>query len=89
MFYESVDFRNVDIVGAVGPDLVFVDLGEDVGCVFSDAAFVPKLCAEAAEAVIVGWGDDNEQVVDVYGPGGLPRRKGFMAVERSMGWKST
>ena len=67
MFYESVDLRDVDIVGAVGPDLVLVDLGEDVGCVFSDAALVPKLGAEAAEAVIVGWGDDYEQVVDVMG----------------------
>ena len=53
MLNESVDFRNVDIVGAVGPDLVLVDLGEDVGCVFGDAALVPKLGAEAAEAVIV------------------------------------
>ena len=71
MLDEPVDFRNVDIVGAVGPDLILVDLGEDVGCVFSDAALVPKLGTEAAETVIVGWGDDYEQVVDVMGLAGV------------------
>ena len=67
MLDEPVDFRNVDIVGAVGPDLVLVDLGEDVRCVLSDASFVPKLGTEAAEAVIVGRRDDYEQVVDDMG----------------------
>ena len=71
MLDESVDFRNVDIVGAVGPDLVLVDHGDDVGCVLGDPAFVPKLGAEAAEAMIVGWRDDDEQVVDVLGLAGL------------------
>ena len=64
MFDESVDFRNVDIVGAVGPNLIPVDLCEDVGCVFSDAAFVPKLGPKAAETVIIGWRDHDEQVVN-------------------------
>ena len=71
MLDESVDFRNVDIVGAVGPDLVLVDLGDDAGCVLGDAALVPKLGAEAAEAVIVGWGDDDEQVVNDMGLAGF------------------
>ena len=71
MFYESIDFRNVDIVGAVGPDLILVDLGEDVGCVLGDAALVPKLGAEAAEAVIVWWRDHDEQVVDNMGLAGF------------------
>ena len=62
---EAVDLRDVDVVGTVGAYLVFVDLGDYAGGVFGEAALVPKLGTEAAEASLVGWGDDDEQVVDV------------------------
>ena len=57
----------MDVVGAVGPNLVFVDLGDNAGGVGGDAALVPELAAEAAEASLVGRGGDDEKVVD--GPG--------------------
>ena len=38
---EAVDLRDVDVVGAVGAYLVFVDLGDYAGGVGGDAALVP------------------------------------------------